>query len=274
MSDDQERAGQEGAEPESTNAPEPDATPSRADLHERLTRLEHLTDPRRALRAAGQEIVPAWRRVTRGESRVAVSITMAVAIGLMLALPARVANHPQWLIPALAALLLVGILIANPARLDRPSQALRIADLVLIGVLTGANVASAARLVNDLVHAQGIRNPTRLLLTGAAIWLTNMIVFAFWYWEFDSGGPVVRALNPRPHPDFLFPQMTSPDVTPDHWEPTFVDYLYTSFTNATAFSPTDVLPMSRWVKLTMLVQSVVSLVVVALVIARAVNILK
>ena len=244
------------------------------DLHQRLTRLEHLADPRRAFRAAEDEIAPAWRRITRGESRVAVSITMAVVIGLMLALPARVANRPQWLVPALAAMLLVGILIVNPKRLDKPSQWLRVADLVLIGVLTGANVASAARLVNDLVNTQGIRNPTKLLLTGAAIWLTNLIVFAFWYWEFDSGGPVVRALNPRPHPDFLFPQMTSPDVTPDHWEPTFVDYLYTSFTTATAFSPTDVLPMSRWVKLTMLVQSVVSLIVIALVIARAVNILK
>ena len=121
---------------------------------------------------------------------------MAVAIGLMLALPARVANRPQWLVPALAAMLLAAILIANPKRLDKPSQVLRVADLLLIGVLTGANVASAARLVNDLVTSQGIRNPTRLLLTGAAIWLTNLIVFAFWYWEFDSGGPVVRASTP------------------------------------------------------------------------------
>jgi uncharacterized membrane protein len=245
------------------------------ELHARLTRLEGLVDPgRRAVESIGAHAMPAWRRVTRGEPRLPVTITIVVAIGLIAALPARVANHPVWLLPGLAGVLLVGILITNPKRVDHPSQTLRIASLVLIGVMTAANAASAARLVNDLVQSQGIRDPTKLLLTGAAIWLTNMIVFALWYWEFDRGGPVARSRGLRPHPDFLFPQMTSPDLSPEDWEPSFVDYLYLSFTNATAFSPTDVMPLSRWAKLTMLVQSVISLVVVALVIARAVNVLK
>ena len=243
-------------------------------LHEHLRRLEHDLDPRGAFHSAETRVAPAWQRVTRGESRLAVTLTIAVAIGLMLALPARVANHPRLLLPGLAVLVLIGILIANPARIDRPSRALRIAGLLLIAFISAANIASAARLVNDLVSSQGIRDPETLLLTGGAIWLTNMIVFALFYWEFDSGGPVKRALDPPKCPDLLFPQMTSPELSPEHWEPRFVDYLYFSFTNATAFSPTDVLPLSRWVKLTMLVQSVVSLVVVALVIARAVNILK
>ena len=101
-----------------------------------------------------------------------------------------------------------------------------------------------------------------------------MIVFALCYWEADRGGAAARARGESDYPDFLFPQMQAPELTPQGWEPNFIDYLYTSFTNATAFSPTDVMPLSRWAKLMMLVQSLVSLVTVALVIARAVNILK
>ncbi|GAA4825357.1 hypothetical protein GCM10023201_09700 [Actinomycetospora corticicola] len=100
-----------------------------------------------------------------------------------------------------------------------------------------------------------------------------MIGFALWYWQFDRGGPSVRACGERSLPDFWFPQMQSADLDPE-WEPHFVDYLYVSFTNATAFSPTDTMPLSRWAKLTMLVQSAVSLATVALVVARAVNVLK
>ena len=101
-----------------------------------------------------------------------------------------------------------------------------------------------------------------------------MIVFSLWYWDLDRGGPVARAHAMRAHPDFLFPQMASPELAPPDWEPLFVDYFYTSFTNATAFSPTDVMPLSRWAKLAMMLQSAVSLATLALVIARAVNILK
>ena len=114
-----------------------------------------------------------------------------------------------------------------------------------------------------------------LLASGAAIWATNVIAFALWYWEFDRGGPVHRAHATYRYLDFLFPQMGLPPGLADpDWEPRFADYLYLSFTNATAFSPTDVMPLARWGKFTMLVQSAVSLALGALVIARAVNILK
>jgi len=227
-----------------------------------------------AVHAAEDAVAPAWRRVTRGEPRLPVTIAVGVAIALQLALPARVADHPRWLLPGIAVLLLIGLVAANPRRIDRRSPRLRAASLLLIAVMSAANAASVARLIIDLLRGQGNHNPTTLLLTGAAVWLTNMIVFALWYWEFDRGGPVARALAPRPYPDFLFPQMTSPELAPEHWTPQFVDYLYLSFTNATAFSPTDVMPMSRWAKLTMMIQSAISLIVVVLVIARAVNILK
>ena len=226
-----------------------------------------------AARSLGGHVVPAWQRVTTRESRVPVTIAILVAIGLMAALPARVANTPRWLVPALAGLLLVGILVANNRIVDWRSRALRVASLVLIALLSIATAASAVRLVVDLVESRGIKDPAELLLTGAAIWLTNMIVFGLWYWEFDRGGPAARALAIHQYPDFLFPQMASPELAPPDWEPEFVDYLYLSFTNATAFSPTDVMPMSQWTKLTMLAQSAVSLVIVVLVVARAVNIL-
>ncbi len=163
--------------------------------------------------------------------------------------------------------------MANPTRINRRSRTLRGASLLLIAVISAANMASAIRLVVDLVNSEGIRDPAKLLLSGGSIWLANVIVFGLWYWEFDRGGPVARALATRQYPDFLFPQMTSPELAPAHWEPAFVDYFYLSFTNAAAFSPTDVMPLSRWAKLTMLVQSAASLILAALVIARAVNVL-
>jgi len=239
------------------------------------TRAEHAFGAaRHAVEKAEQELEPAWRRVTVGEPRLPVTLVVLAAISIELLLADRVANRPRWLLAGLAAALLVGIIVANPKRIDRPSRQLRVASLILIAVLSVANVASATRLVIDLINAQGIRDPAQLLLTGGAIWLTNVIVFSLWYWEFDRGGPAARAHGTHRYPDLLFPQMTSPELAAPGWEPNFFDYLYTSFTNATAFSPTDVMPMSRWTKFIMMTQSAISLTVVVLVIARAVNILK
>ncbi|HEY4397723.1 MAG TPA: hypothetical protein VGO28_08620 [Acidimicrobiia bacterium] len=255
----------------STNKPDP----SGGEVHDLLTRLEGLLGPgKSAAQAVGSGILPAWRRATRGESRLAVTLAILAAIGMLVALPDRIAPHPRWVLPGLALLLLIGLTVANPKRIDRQSRTLRYMSLLLIGIISLANAVTAARLVVDLVRGTGIRSPGELLLTGAAIWLTNVIVFGLWYWEFDRGGPVGRAYARKEYPDFLFPQMATPEVTPPNWEPTFVDYLYMSFTNATAFSPTDVMPLSRWAKLTMMGQSAVSLMTVALVIARAVNILR
>ena len=248
-------------------------------MEHRLDQLERLLGPvlrpgKDAIRAVGGVARPAWREVTRVESRIPVTATMAVAIALISVLPTRVANHPRWLVPGLASVLLLVVLVVNPMRVDANSRRLRPVAFALLAVISIGNAISAGRLIVDLVNASGIRTPETLLLTGAAIWTTNMIVFSVWYWEFDRGGPAARALGTDPYPDFLFPQMTSPDFAPPGWEPHFLDYLYLSFTNATAFSPTDVMPLAQWAKLTMLGQSAVSLTTVALVIARAVNILK
>jgi uncharacterized membrane protein len=253
-------------------APSSDEGDARPEMGDRLGRLESLLA--REARGAGAALTPAWRRLTEGEPRWPVTVAILAALALELSLPRHLVLGPKWLLPALGAMLLVALVAANPGRIDRRSAVLRGGSLVLIAVLSLANAWSAGRLVVGLVNGTEHAGPSNLLLIGGAIWLTNVIVFALWYWEFDRGGPVARALGSRPHPDFLFPQMQNPELAPAHWEPRFVDYLYLSFTNATAFSPTDVMPLSRWGKVVMLVQSAISLMTVALVVARAVNILK
>jgi uncharacterized membrane protein len=218
---------------------------------------------------------PAWVRKTPGERRWPVTLSVVVAITLQLLLPPHLTEPlPRALLPALEGALLVGLSIANPVRIERRGKPVRAASIALIVLMTIANAASAVLLIRAILRgggAVGAAGP--LLASGASIWATNVIAFALWYWEFDRGGPVNRALGTSQLPDLLFPQMAAPELAPPDWEPRFVDYLYLSFTNATAFSPTDVMPMARWAKLTMLVQSAVSLAVGVLVIARAVNIL-
>jgi uncharacterized membrane protein len=218
--------------------------------------------------------IPAWMRKTPGERRWPVTLTVIVAITLQLLLPPHLTGPlPRALMPALEGALLVGLSIANPVRIERRGKPVRAASIVLILLMTIANAASAVLLVHAIVHGKPATTATVLLASGASIWATNVIAFALWYWEFDRGGPVSRALATVQLPDLMFPQMAAPELAPPDWEPRFVDYLYLSFTNATAFSPTDVMPLARWAKLAMAVQSAVSLAVGALVIARAVNIL-
>jgi uncharacterized membrane protein len=240
-----------------------------------MARIEHLlggvSDPVRRLEERAQ---PAWRCVTRGEPRVAVTIAIAVAVALQVVLPNRLTLGARWLLPFLEAALLSVLVALNPLRIERRSRPLRVASIALIASISLANGWAAVRLIRGLIDGTEGEHAGPLLATGAAIWMTNVIVFALWYWDLDRGGPAARACGEREHADFLFPQMANPELAPPAWEPQFVDYLYLSFTNAAAFSPTDVMPLTRWAKLLMLGQSAISLATVALVIARAVNILK
>lgn len=218
-------------------------------------------------------IVPAWRRLTDGESTWPVRGAVVAATALQVALPNRYEIPPPWLLPTLGGLLGVGLSVAHPKRITRHTPQLRLISILLIAVITLANAGSAGRLITALLRGTAHEDASTLLLTGGAIWLTNVIVFGMWYWNLDRGGPAARAKALKSYPDFLFPQMTIPELSPPEWQPEFLDYMYISFTNAAAFSPTDVLPLARWAKMTMMVQSIVSLGTVALVIARAVNIL-
>jgi hypothetical protein len=112
----------------------------------------------------------------------------------------------------------------------------------------------------------------KLLAAGSLVWIGNVLAFSLLYWVFDSGGPTARAHRRRPHTDFVFPQAESPDLVPEGWRPVYIDYLYLGFCTSTAFSPTDVLPFTHWAKMAMAAQSAMSLTVIGLVIARAVNV--
>jgi hypothetical protein len=226
------------------------------------------------LRTLPEHMVPAWLRATEGEQRIPVAIAVLVAVALQWVLPARLALTPRWLLPSLEIALLVGLTALNPVRLNNRHPAGRVASMLLVASVTAANGVSAALLAYRLIRGTATEDPGVLLGTGLAIYMTNVIAFALWYWEFDRGGPFARANAEHAYPDFLFPQMSDPTNADPAWEPTFVDYLYLSFTNVTAFSPTDTLPMTRWAKLLMMLQSTISLIMVALVLARAVNILK
>jgi uncharacterized membrane protein len=273
---------------------EPATAPQVADgirsLHDRIDELHRLVAQRleaegvhagewlheHAAAAHPHVALPAWRRKTQGELRWPVAATVAIGIGLQIAVPGRlVLVRPTWVLPVVQGALLVILIAANPHRINRQSTVMRSLSLVLAAVLSLANGWSVAQLAKDITQGNKGQTPGQLLITGAVIWLTNVIVFALWYWEFDRGGPVSRALNLKNrYPDFQFTQMVSPpEMVPPDWEPFFLDYLYLAFTNAAAFSPTDVLPMSRWAKVAMTFQSIISIVTVALVVSRAINIL-
>ena len=181
---------------------------------------------------------------------------------------------PGWWIFPIVQLILLGLLIAqDPGRIDRRSPVLRRLMVTLLVVMTAGTVLGVIVLAHDiLVSARGV-TATVLLGRGAAIWVANVIIFSLWYWEFDRGGPAERAAGAPVAASFAFPENATPELAPPGWRPAYPDYLYLAFTNATAFSPTDTLPVRRWAKLTMMIQSALSLVIAILVVARAINVL-
>ncbi len=194
-------------------------------------------------------------------------------IVLQLLLPNRVTAGPRWLLPALETVLLVALVFASPRELEAPHPVRKFLTRSLTALVTAANTTSLALLAHELVH-HNVTNGRGLIFAGALIWLTNVMVFGLWYWETDRGGPGVRAAGRDGPPDFLFPQMTDDTIEPIDWRPLFIDYLYVSLTNGLALSPTDTMPLSRMAKCMMGIQSLVSVVTIALVISRAVNILQ
>jgi uncharacterized membrane protein len=216
--------------------------------------------------------LPHWHRSNRGEHRFPIVIVVMIVIFLQYALPDELAigiQHPICITEAALALL---VLALSPQRINKHHMPTRILGLALTTIMTISNTASAGLLIGFLINGDA-KDPKHLLLSGASIWLTNIIIFSLWFWDLDRGGPGARAEAKNQYPDFIFPQMSDPGYAPEHWHPNFFDYLYTSFTNASAFSPTDVMPLTRWAKMLMMVQSLTSLLTVGLVVARAVNIL-
>jgi uncharacterized membrane protein len=201
-------------------------------------------------------------------------VVLALAILLQLSLSDKLTVGPYWLLPAMEAVALAALSIASPHPRMRHNPLRRRLALTLIAVVSAANAYSLVMLIHFLLRG-GQVSGRALIGSGIVLWVTNVLLFGVWYWQLDGGGPAARRLKRRPHPDFLFPQMTDDGkkFAPQGWKPTLLDYLYTSFTNATAFSPTDTMPLTPMAKALMAGQSLVALATIGLVFARAVNIL-
>ncbi|WP_435157119.1 hypothetical protein [Amycolatopsis sacchari] len=214
---------------------------------------------------------PAWRAPTRGEHRSPAAAVVVGTVALQLLLPNELVLRPWWVLPAVTGLLVIALLLVNPGRVSKRTPVERGIALSVVAVVSIANAASAVQLVDGIISGSITNRPGPVLASAAIVYWTNVVAFSLWYWEFDRGGPGQRATGEQEFPDFLFPQMTSPEFAGRNWRPTYPDYLYLSFTNSTAFSPTDVMPLRPWAKLTMMVQSAISLVVALLVVAWAVG---
>ncbi|MHB8646588.1 MAG: hypothetical protein ACYDAR_12440 [Thermomicrobiales bacterium] len=203
-----------------------------------------------------------WRHAPRWEALLA-----ALAIGSAYAiLPDNLRLGPRWL---LAVLIVVCAIPLNWARFVGNYRLVRIFGMILTALVTAAITASAVLLIVRLPG--GKTPPTQLLRDGAVIWGANILVFAIWYWELDCGGPHARHIKRYTSTDFLFPQFTIPGSEESTWSPMFLDYLFLSFNTSAAFSPTDTLILSRPPKVLMMLQSLISIAVVAVLVSRAIN---
>ena len=221
------------------------------------------------------------RRSPDGEHRWPAAGAVLVAIALYGLLSDPLLVGPRWVVPVLGVLLLIPLILTNPRRLKKDVPAARMTSIVLVVLLAAANMSSLIRLINALLD--GSQKGGGLLLGALQVWLTNIIVFGLAYWELDRGGPVVRTQGRRdelPDADFRFPhdenvsnvrEVAATSSASSGWVPHFIDYLYVSVTNSSAFSPTDTMPLSTRAKCLMGFQSLTAFVISVLVIARAVS---
>ncbi len=196
------------------------------------------------------------------------------AMVLTVLLPDSLRMAPRWVFPVVEGLLLLALIAGDPGRIDRRSAFLRAVSITLVGALALSAVWSTAHLVDDLIHGgPETASASSLLQAGGTVWVGTVLAFSLLYYELDGGGAAVRAHQMPPTPALAFPQHFNPALAAADWRPRFIDYLYLGLTNATAFSPTDVMPLAPWAKIVMSVQALLSLLILGLVIARAVNVL-
>ncbi|MFD5507677.1 hypothetical protein [Streptomyces sp. NPDC059761] len=217
---------------------------------------------------------PEPQPVVHAETRWPMAAAVIASAVLTLLLPDDLRLGPRWALPLAEGLLLVVLISGDPVRIGRRSTALRAVSIALVTVLACGAIWSTVRLIDDLIHGGTETNSaTALLLAGSSVWASTVLAFSLLYFELDCGGPAARSHHMPPTPALAFPQQLSPELNASHWRPRYVDYLYLGFTNSTALSPTDVMPLAPWAKSVMTLQSIVSLVILGLVIARAVNVL-
>ncbi len=218
-------------------------------------------------------------RESRWEASPALAIV--IAIQLLLAIVSLMEDWKTWdfpwwvwLIPVVPETVLFVLLSwSRPHRRLVQLGIRRTVEIVVLGVVSLANALLVVAVIASLVRGQE-KSGAQLLLKAVTVWATNVVAYGLWFWTFDRGGPVTRVGANPPLPDFQFPQMENPQLARPHWTPELWDYMYVSFTNSIAFSPTDAMPLTRWAKLLMLSESAISAVTILLVAARAVNIFK
>jgi hypothetical protein len=207
------------------------------------------------------------------------AVVLIISFQLLLALVSRQKDWKLWNLPWWVWLILIGpeLALLIPLAWHAPRRRLeqlgyrRTVALSLLGVVSLTNALLVVALIGSLVRGDE-KSGGELLLKAITVWATNVIAFGLWYWAIDRGGPVRRLRPDPPPPDFQFPQMENPQLAQPGWRPQLIDYIYVSFTNAVAFSPTDAMPLSRHAKLLMMFESAISSLTVLLVAARAVNI--
>jgi hypothetical protein len=220
-----------------------------------------------------------------GEARLPAAVAVVAAIALYVLLPNNLVVAPHWVVVGLEVVLFVPLVIANPRRMTRENTLLRFLALGLVLLIAAANISSLVLLVDEMVSG-GVHQGKQLLAAAGQVWLTDILIFALLFWELDRGGPVRRGLalvHELPVADFRFPQDEDHDAIKEvaarssavtGWTPGFVDYLYVSVTNSSAFSPTDTMPLSPRAKLLMAAESITALLLSVLAISRGVSLLK
>jgi hypothetical protein len=209
-----------------------------------------------------------------GEPRWAMAAAVLAAELLHATLPPQIRAVGQvWVYPTVVIGLLLVLIIGDPGRIDKRNTWLRVVTGLLIAFITIVNAFSTIHLVELIITNAKLGTADRLLSSGAAIWLINVIAFGLWYWDLDQGGAAERAAGTTKLPAFLFPEMTNPDMVRVGWYPSLIDYLHMSFNTSTSLSPTDVSAIKHWSKMMMTCQSAVSLLLAVLIIARAINLL-
>jgi len=210
----------------------------------------------------------------RGERRSPMALAVLAVAVLSLLIPDnfRIAEGTAIAYPVMLLLFLGILIIGDPGRIDREVQWLRVATGAMILVITLVTFVEVVRLVVGILTKAPFASAAALLEIGAIVLVTNMIAFALWFWHMDAGGPAARYHGrPEPRRAFVFPEVDLPELQDTHWYPQFVDYLALSFNTCTAFSPTDVSAVRHWAKLMMILESSMSLIIVTLVLAQAIN---
>lgn len=210
----------------------------------------------------------------RIESRWLGGVAVMVVVVLVAILPGRISLYPAWVPYALGVAMIVpmagAVLTAGKGRWETIE---RITTMLFFGIVVGGAVPLLFNLVRAMVNPANELSGLELFTSSIGVWVTNVLAFSLLYWQLDRGGPGARENREKVKPDWQFPQTGCPDDVPAGWQPTFVDYLFLGYSTATAFSPTDALPLTSRAKLLMMLESSISLVTIVVVASRAINIL-